>query len=81
MKVYITQYLLTKGIIEEDAINVSEVGDSMIKVNRSGYTYYYSKPYWYTDKQEAIEHAESLRQKKIASLKKQIKKLENLKFE
>jgi len=32
-------------------------------------------------KEEAIEHAKSLRQKKIASLKNKIKKLENLKFE
>jgi len=81
MKVYITQYALSKGILERDAEIALNISDDMIKINTDGYTNYYHKPDWYFDRQEAIEHAEVMRKKKIDSLKKQIKKLENLKFE
>jgi hypothetical protein len=38
------------------------------------------KPDWHENKDEAIAKAEDMRKKKIVSLKKQIKKLEELKF-
>lgn len=77
MKVYITQYALTKGIQEKE-VKVSEYHPDVVS---AGIFETYHKPYWYIDRQEAIEHAEVMRKKKIDSLKKQIKRLEDLKFE
>ncbi len=80
MKVWITKYALTQGIKENEANVCSDVSDEMIVVKGIGLYGYFHKPYWHTDKQEAIKHAESMRLKKIDSLKKQIAKLEKLKF-
>ena len=67
MKVWITKYALTRGIIETENLN----------------NCYSGKEYsWiHYDKNSAIQKAEEMRQKKIASLKKQIEKLERMRFE
>lgn len=81
MKVYITKYALTHGIDEyDDAIVCTDINVKMISVQKKGYKYHFHKPHWHETKEEAIAQAEKMRQKKIASLKKQIVKLENLKF-
>jgi len=77
MKIYVTQYALTKGILEKRA----EISGEMAVVRLSSYSEIYFRPFWYTERDEAVKHAEILRQKKILSLKKRITKLENLKFE
>lgn len=83
-KVFITKYALTKGIQEAKANIIESCNDKNIK-------YSYVKFFYVTnlvldkdafiDKSEAIKKAEEMRLKKIESLKKQIKKLEDLKFE
>lgn len=68
MKVWITKYALTDGIIETD----SENGARSIDL------------YWgdcHLSRESEIKKAEEMRQKKIESLKKQIKKLEKMRFE
>ena len=67
MKVWITKYALTRGIIETENLN----------------DYYSGKGYsWmHYNKESAIKKAEEMRQKKIASLKEQIEKLERMRFE
>lgn len=79
MKVWITKYALTQGILEVEA---KDLGDDMIKTVEK-YPSYYSKEGrdWHRTKESAISKAEEMRQKKIASLKKQIEKLEAMKFE
>lgn len=76
MKAYLVKYFETKGIQEIE-------GDIRQKE-------YFSSPNsgWHVinrdvffEKHKAIEKAEAMRVKKIASLKKQIEKLEKLKFE
>lgn len=81
MKVWITKYALTRGIIEADGELTSS--DSVIILNRglSLPTYWFYKGDWHSNKQSAIKKAEEMRQKKIESLKKQIKKLEEMRFE
>ena len=76
MKAYITKYALTKGIIEienpefyENYIVISHIEPIINPVD------------WFRTKQEAIHRAEEMRVKKIASLRKQIAKLESMKFE
>ena len=88
MKVWITKYALTQGIEEIDSNQVKE-----FEMTDTGYlcfrrnekysfaTEIYSQKEWYRTKESAIKKAEEMRKKKIASLKKQIEKLEEMRFE
>lgn len=85
MKVWITKYALTDGIEEIDSASVAimEVEDTgylTICRNAGNLPKTYNKKYYSLDKESAIHKAEEMRQKKIASLKKQIEKLEQMKF-
>lgn len=79
MKVYITEYALTKGILEKEAKIAEFAGDlfahidGMYKSFLIGYNVFYTKS-------EAKQKAEEMRTKRIESLKKQIQKLEKMKF-
>lgn len=80
MKVWITKYALTDGIIEADAELcgldiISASWDNGTRCNN------FKGEEWWSTKKNAIEKAEEMRQKKIASLKKQIKNLEGMRFE
>ena len=80
MKVWTTKYALTAGV---EVVNVGEE-------DRDGYVYtefdsggciqYRLGKDAFKTKREALENAEQRRTKKIASLKKQIKKLEEKEF-
>jgi len=80
MKVWITKYALTEGIIEAEASLCEGHGiapRTMIElVSSDPYYTHYHKPDWYETRRAAVERAEQMRQKKIASLRKQLAKLE-----
>lgn len=81
MKVYITKYVLTKGIVEKEA---EDYGDGTIKVNESDWWLKYfcgEGKEWHRTRESAVKCAEKMRKKKISSLKNQIEKLEKMKFE
>lgn len=86
MKVYITKYALTDGIIEAEHVpGVAEDGKEyafFIDENNQIDAHFYI-PYeeLVFGKESAIKKAEEMRQKKISSLKKQIEKLEEMRFE
>lgn len=90
MKIYITKYALTQGIVEAegelvtDIVKKDEVNSRMIKIlSRPGtnhFSYYLFKPFWHTTREEAVAHAEKVRAAKIKSVEKQLKKLQNMKF-
>lgn len=82
MKVYITKYALTKkGIIEAEATDFSRYGEIWrAKAGEDEYSYLCADEYS-SSRDEAVIRANEMRQKKIASLKKQIARLESLKFE
>jgi hypothetical protein len=82
MKVYITKYSLTQGIEEIEATECGERYPGMIETRENGYTAYYHGEgrQWHRSKEAAVEKAEKMRLAKIASLKKQIAKLEKLTF-
>ena len=42
---------------------------------------YIEKPFWHVRQEDAIEHAENLRKRKILLLKKQLNKLKSIRFE
>ncbi len=78
MKVYITKYALTKGIIEtEDAEICYNISENMIRSKKYGY---FHKNDWQATKEGAVLRVEVMRIKKIESLKKQIEKLDKMKF-
>ena len=77
MKYYITKYALTKGILEVEG----EASGEHLKTNGVGgfETNFYDRDWW-KDEKDAKIRAETLRLQKIENLKKQINKLETLKF-
>ena len=81
MKVWITKYALTRGIIEADVKLTSSDSVSILSRDLLLPTHWFYKGDWFSDKESAIQKAEEMRQKKIASLKKQIEKLERMRFE
>lgn len=81
MKVYISKYALTGGVTEEEG----EIWDGdpkreTIKRNGNHYNSLWHKGDWHKTREEAVAKAEKFRDKRISSLKKQIEKLEKLKF-
>ena len=78
MKVHVTKYALTKGIIEVDII-ISEVHPGMVVDSENSLACYH-KPHWFITREEAVDRAETMRTQKIASLEKTMKKLKGLDF-
>jgi len=76
-KYYITKYALTKGIIATDREGW-EVTEHGALFRPRSYAGYYSKGWWFEVLEEAIQHANELKAKKIRSLQKQLKKLEGM---
>lgn len=76
MKVFITKYALTSGIKETEVTPIRDF-PNIVKFNSHNYIH---KPFWHENEKDAINHAENIRTKRIESLKKQITKLEKLKF-
>jgi hypothetical protein len=77
MKVWITKYALSEGIKEAESKSIeSDYGYLSVE----GYWSSFSRKEYATTKEDAIKQANDKRIKKIASLKKQISNLENLKF-
>lgn len=80
MKVWITKYALTDGIIEakgeQDKLTYGFVVTDGVFRNE-----WFNRIDCFTSRTSAIKKAEEMRQKKIEGLKKQIKKLEEMRFE
>ena len=84
MKVWITKYALTDGIIEAIAYKLTWRTYIVIPKyigTRVGIIRLMNILDYSVTKELAVKKAEEMRQKKIASLKKQIKKLEEMRFE
>ena len=81
MKVFITDHVLTAGIVETEA-NVSSVSASMICWEAGGYSHcsHGEGRGWHRTKEGAVARAKEMQKKKIASLKKALKKIEDLRF-
>lgn len=79
-KVWISKLALSKGIYEMEVVRVSEDGKTV-------YGHIWDESYrgegreWHRTKEEAMERAKVLKEKKIASLRKQIEKISALDFE
>ena len=82
MKIYITKYALSSGIIVREG-ELTGIG-TMVSVRHTevgGFTQYFHRPDWHMTKVAALKKAEKMREKKLQSLEKQIEKIKDLNFE
>jgi len=77
MKVFITKYALTKGILE---FEVTEKDDMVSVGGNFLHNFHGEGKEWHRSINEARIRAEQMRLNKISQLKKQIQKLEKLKL-
>jgi hypothetical protein len=75
MKIWITKYILTKGILVEEA-ELTEFSNMVKTAGR--YAQFYHKGEWYTTEEEAKLRALEIIGAKLKSLEKQRKKLVEL---
>ena len=80
MKVWITKYALTDGIIEVDS-EQDRLTYGFVVTEGAFKNEWFNRTDCFTSRNSAIKKAEEMRQEKIKSLKNQIKKLEEMKFE
>jgi uncharacterized protein involved in outer membrane biogenesis len=83
MKVWITKYALTNGIEQYDGAEVNvEINVNMITIKTDRYPLHFhgEGKDWHRTEASARARAEVMRKAKIASLRKQIAKLEKLSF-
>lgn len=78
MRIYNTKYALTDGIKEIEVNKENIEDDGYVFVNKDGLSYFLRKNEWAKTKEEALKAAEEMRNKKISSLQKKIKKLEKM---
>jgi len=84
MHVWITKYSLTQGIIESEAeqcLDTCPSGSMILRKTPGNYNEFYHRPDWQQTREAAVARAEVMRKKKLASLRKQISKLEALSFD
>lgn len=77
MKIYITKYALTSGIIIDEGQETNI--DSMIKA--VGMNMHVFKPDWHESREEAVKRANVMKEKKILSLEKQLTKVSKLSWD
>jgi hypothetical protein len=80
MKIWNSKYALTEGLIEQEGEEVGEVGSSMVQIGSMQYLYGEGKE-WHRTRESALARAEVMRKAKIASLRKQLARLEALRFD
>lgn len=79
MKIFITKYALTKGIIERD-VEETALGRSVGFVAPDGLNQYVCGAEWHKERIAAVLRAKDMQRNKLASLEKQIAKLRKLEF-
>ncbi len=81
MKVYCSKYALTNGITQHELVRDEKDGCAVVKWDGglNGQNYLWRND-WHYNLKDAIARAEEIRLAKIASVKKQLAKLEKLDF-
>lgn len=80
MKVWISKYALTIGLYEVE-VELSNTSPGMVCEKNNMVFYHGEGKEWHRTKEDAVKRAEEMKIRKIDSLKRQIKKIENMKFE
>jgi len=87
LTVWITKYALTKGVFSTEVYLDADEHSSRRRVSEKEKQEFavwpasYYEPDWHETKEAALARANEMRVKKIASLKKQVKALEAMKFD
>ena len=77
MKIFVTSYALTKGILEIDAEIDDTLSLACFRLN-GRFSQYAHKGDWFTTRAEAVADAEMRRAAKIASVEKQLARLKKM---
>ena len=77
IKAWITKYALSEGIHVVDGEVCHNIRSTMLKYGNHSYAH--GKD-WHRTQEKAIKRAEDMRQMKIASIRRQLSKLENMTF-
>lgn len=77
---YITKYALTSGIKQVEVEDCFDSAPDMIREVAERFPAYYHGDDWHRTREEAVQRAEEMRKAKIASVKKQLARLEKLSF-
>ena len=77
MKVWITKYALTQGILEVEGV-LSNISENTVVVKTDGMSQCYHKPHWHTSEDEAKERTLKMIALKRMSLAEQLTKLDKL---
>lgn len=80
MKIWNTKYALTEGVTEHDAEETETAGMVVIRSNNSPIYLHGEGRDWHRSRDVAIIRANTVRLRKIASLKAQIARLERMAF-
>ena len=80
MKAFITKYALSEGILEFEGELVNDCGSKPWFRVPGRFSGFFGNS-WHLSLSVAVERAEQMRRDKIESLKKQIAKLEKLRFD
>ncbi|WP_457797593.1 hypothetical protein [Methylocystis sp. S23] len=81
MRVWITKYALSSGVFEMDADHDERWPDMVSNRSNRLQNFHGDGRDWHRTKESALVKAEEMRVAKIEALKKQIAKLENMRFE
>jgi hypothetical protein len=84
MKVWITQYALTSGVLELNASLRSDVHEGLIEVTKLGafgFQKLYHKPHWHASLEEAQARVRVMIAAKRKSLAKELAKLDELELQ
>jgi hypothetical protein len=78
---WVTKFALTDGILTVEAELDKDISETMIAYQRTGYMrdYAHGKD-WHRTPEAALARAEEMRVAKIAAVRKQLKKLEDMVF-
>jgi len=81
MRFWITKYALTKGIFELNGRVCSEITEKMVSDNNKfGGIYYGEGREWHRTLKDAVLRAKIMRDSKILSLERQLKRLKLITF-
>jgi hypothetical protein len=77
IKAYVTKYALTSGILVVEAEHCTDIDPNMISFGEMNYAHGNN---WHPTLKAALTRAEDMRQRKLATLRKQVARLEKLKI-
>ena len=78
---WISKYALSEGIYSREVEQCVDVNPSMVRTLGTGFQHFHGEGVeWHRTREGAVERAHVVRENKIASLKRQIQKLDKLTF-